>query len=208
MPEYPLVDLAAQRPSLGHCVYRFLDDEGALLYVGSTGNIWYRIGQHAAERSWWPKVAWDRTIVECVSEARCPGRGCKLAVHAEMLSYEARLIRDLLPHHNRLSTGYCRSGRHLIAEDAKPDGKGSYVCGACVREWHRQHYLANREERLAAGKAYYQANRDKVAEYRQQPDVQARARARMKEYRGKPENRARANALQRERYAQRKVMPD
>lgn len=205
MPEYPLWDPTVQRPDLGHYVYRFHDSEGALLYVGSTGNLWYRIGQHAAEREWWPDVAWDLTVAELISAARCPGRGCSLPGHAEMLCYEERLIKELQPRHNRLMTGYCRRGLHLIAEDAKPDGKGRYTCGACVREWHRQHYLDNREERLAASAAYYLANRDKVREYRRQPEVQARTNARMQEYRSRPENRDRANALRRLRYAERKA---
>lgn len=158
MPEYPRLDLAAQRPGLGHCVYRLLDDAAILLYIGSTGNIWYRIGQHAAERPWWPEVAWDRTIVECISETRCPGRSCRLAVHAEMTSYEARLIMDLRPRYNKLSTGYCRSGRHLLADHGKADGR----CGACISEKLHSYYVANRAKALADASAYYYANREKI----------------------------------------------
>jgi len=210
VPEYPVVDLATQRPSLGHCVYRFFDAEGVLLYVGSTGNVWYRIGQHAAERPWWPEVAWDRTIVECVSETRCPGRPCRLLVHAEMLSYETRLIKDLRPRHNSLMTGYCRSGRHLFAEVGKA---GNRTCLACLSERNHQRYEANREERLAAAKAYYQANRDKVLEYNKQPEVRAKARAfkrtpqwqaKEREYESRPEVRARRRA----RYVARKAAAD
>lgn len=162
MPEYPLVNLATQRPHLGHCVYRFLDAESAVLYVGSTGNVWYRIGQHAAERPWWPEVDWVRTLVECVSEISCPGRPCRLAEHAEMISYETSLIQGLQPRHNTLHNGYCRSGRHLLAEYGKPDHNGSLKCGACLSEKLHKYYLANRTKALADATAYYQANRDKI----------------------------------------------
>ena len=162
MPEYPLWDLAAQRPRLGHCVYRFFDAEDALLYIGSTGNVWYRIGQHAAERPWWPEVDWARTVVECVSEIECPGRPCRLAEHAEMLSYEAELIRKLRSRYNTLLNGYCRSGRHLLAEHGKSDGKDHLTCGACMSENLHRYYMANRAKALAEAKAYYRANRDKI----------------------------------------------
>lgn len=201
MPEYPLLDLATQRPDLGHYVYRFYDSEGTLLYVGSTGNLWYRIGQHAADRGWWPHVAWSRTVAELIDATRCPGRGCSLSGHVEMLRHEEKLIKDLRPRHNSLMTGYCRSGRHLFAEVGKA---GNRTCLACLSERNHQRYEANREERLAAADAYYQANRDKVAEYRQRPEVKARTAARMREYRERPGVRERANALRRERYAQQK----
>lgn len=154
--EYPLVDLATQRPGLSHCVYRLFSADGTLLYIGSTGNLWYRIGQHAAERPWWPEVAWDRTAVECVSETACLGRPCRMAEHTEMLRYEIRLIRNLSPLHNRLLTGYCRSGRHLLADYGKPDGKGALTCGACKSEYLHRYYVANRPKALADAKRRYQ----------------------------------------------------
>lgn len=203
MPEYPLWDLATQRPDLGHYVYRFHGADGALLYVGSTGNLWYRIGQHAAEREWWPEVAWGCTVAELIGSTRCPGRGCPLAEHAEMLRYEERLIKSLRPRHNMAMTGYCRSGRHLLAEVGKADGKGNVRCGACLSERNRQRYEANREERLAVAKAYYWANREKVLEYNKQPEVRAKAkafkrtpewRAKEREYVKRPEVRARRSA--------------
>jgi hypothetical protein len=162
VPEYPVLNLAVQRPSLSHCVYQLFNADGILLYVGSSGNLWYRIGQHAAGRPWWPEVAWDRTVVECVSEIACAGRSCRADGHAEMLRYEIRLIRDLSPLHNRLLTGYCRSGRHLLADHGKPDGNGALTCGACKTEYLHQYYVANRAKALASATAYYQANRDEI----------------------------------------------
>jgi predicted GIY-YIG superfamily endonuclease len=47
VPEYPLLDLATQRPEPGHYVYRFHDGDGLLLYIGRTSNLWERFGQHA-----------------------------------------------------------------------------------------------------------------------------------------------------------------
>lgn len=167
MSEYPVWDLCTQRPSLSHCVYQFFDAEGALLYVGSSGNVWYRIGQHAAARSWWPEVAWDRTIIQCVSETACPGRPCRLPEHAEMISYEIQLIRDLRPRHNRLLNGYCRSGRHLLADHGKPDGR----CGACNSESLHRYYVANRAKALADANAYYQANRNEILARKRQRRV-------------------------------------
>lgn len=162
MSEYPAWDLSTQRPGLSHCVYRIFDAEGALLYIGSTGNMWYRIGQHAADRPWWPEVDWARTVVECISETDCPGRPCRLAEHAEMLRHEAELIGKLQPRYNTLLNGYCRSGRHLLADHAKPDGRGGRKCGACQAEKLHQYYVANRAEAIAYATAYYQANRDKI----------------------------------------------
>ena len=38
-------------------VYRLLDAEGALLYVGSTNNVGSRLRAHAADKAWWPQVS-------------------------------------------------------------------------------------------------------------------------------------------------------
>jgi hypothetical protein len=214
VPEYPLYDLAAQRPDLGHYVYRFHDSEGALLYIGSTGNLWYRIGQHAAEREWWPEVSWARTFIELVSGTPCSGRGCHLPEHAEMLRYEGILIKDLQPRRNSLMTGYCRSGRHLLAEVGKLDGRGNVRCGECNAERNRRYYQTNREERLAYANAYYQANRAKVLGRNKQPGVRARMnaykrtpewRAKARAYEAKPEVRARRRVLDAARRARRKA---
>jgi hypothetical protein len=160
VPEYPVLNVAVQRPGLSHCVYQLFSAEGVLLYVGSTGNLWYRIGQHAAARPWWPEVAWDRTVIECVSEIACPGRPCRVAEHAEMLRYEIRLIKDLRPRHNRLLSGYCRSGRHLLADYGKPDGNGVLTCRACKSEYKHRYYVANRAKTLADSKRRYQERKN------------------------------------------------
>jgi hypothetical protein len=129
-----------------------------------------------------------------------------------MLRYEELLIKDLRPRHNSLMTGYCRSGRHLLAEAGKPNTNG-IVCGACSTEWHRQHYLANREQYLAAASEHYQANRDKILEGRRSPESRARAnayrrtpewRAKTRAYESRPEVRARRAAQRRERQAREK----
>jgi hypothetical protein len=79
-----------------------------------------------------------------------------------MVSYETQLIMGLQPRHNKLNSGYCRSGRHLRADHGKPDGKGGWKCGACHSEKLHRYYIANRVKALADATAYYQANRDKV----------------------------------------------
>lgn len=39
-----------------HELYRFYDVQGELLYVGITGNIQNRMGQHRATQAWWDLV--------------------------------------------------------------------------------------------------------------------------------------------------------
>lgn len=176
MPEYPLWNPATQRPSLGHYVYRFFGASGDLLYIGSSGNLWYRIGQHAASRKWWPEVAWERTVAELISGAECAGRGCTLPAHAEMLRYEVRLIADQRPRYNQLMSGYCRSGRHLLADYGVPaGGRRGITCGACRSEAGHRHYVANRADRLAYQSTYYQANREKILESKRRARKKAQA---------------------------------
>jgi hypothetical protein len=135
VPEYPLLDLATQRPDLGHYVYRFYDSQGVLLYIGSTGNLWHRIGRHAAEREWWAEVAWDRSLVETISTVGCCGKKCALPEHALMQAHEADLIWQLRPVHN-IRAVRCDSGRHLMTEDnvyIYPKS-GRRTCRACLAE--------------------------------------------------------------------------
>ena len=44
----------------GWCVYVLRDFEGTTLYVGMTGNIWGRLGNHAGERKRKRDLWWDR----------------------------------------------------------------------------------------------------------------------------------------------------
>lgn len=41
----------------GPVVYRLRGEDGSLLYIGSTGNLKYRLAQHKADKAWWPDVA-------------------------------------------------------------------------------------------------------------------------------------------------------
>jgi len=79
-----------------------------------------------------------------------------------MISYETELIRTLQSRYNTLLNGYCRSGRHLLIEHGKSDGKDHLTCGACMSENLHKYYLANRAKALAEAKAYYRANRDRI----------------------------------------------
>ena len=133
MPEYPLLDLARQRPASGHYVYRFHDTAGDPLYIGSTNNFWMRVSSHMLDKSkdWWPEVSWERTIIEIVCADPClHGRRCELPGHAEMLRHEADLIKSLRPRYNLNLTGYCRRGLHLLSEHGKvrTSGIGCYTC--------------------------------------------------------------------------------
>lgn len=66
-------------------LYRLYDEEGVLLYVGVTSNLWQRLRAHAG-RDWWNKVA--RTTVEWI------------ATREEGLKAEARAIEDERPLYN------------------------------------------------------------------------------------------------------------
>lgn len=224
MHEYPLIDLAAQRPEHGHYVYRFYDEAAALLYVGSTGNPWERFGQHAGRLrpEWWPEVAWGRTVVELVGITRCAGKACQLPEHRAMLQREIALIRRLDPAHNKNSTGRCRSGRHLMTpENTYVQPGGGRTCKECRSE--RRANLPEEKRKWYARNAgkWAKTKRDGLRgdelrawdrEYKQRVDVRAKERARrnspegraksaaqQREYRARPEVRARLNARQRER---------
>lgn len=132
MDEYPTLDLRTQRPARGHYVYRFYDDAGNVLYVGSTTNFWHRVGGHIRDsRDWWPEVSWERTLVEIVSAEACPERPCPLPGHAEMARHEAEVIRSLRPPHNLNLTGYCRRGLHLLSEHGIVRQGGVIGCYTC-----------------------------------------------------------------------------
>lgn len=44
------------------CVYRLLDRDGGVLYVGSTGRLWARLGAHAEDKPWWSQV--ERVVAD------------------------------------------------------------------------------------------------------------------------------------------------
>jgi hypothetical protein len=156
--EYPVVDLAAQRPDRSHYIYRFHDGDGALLYIGSSGDLWRRFRSHLDEdHAWWPEVDWKRTAVIRIGAAQCDGLRCSLPEHAEMQAHEKLLIKDLRPPHNTRWNGYCWRGLHLLAEHAIIDK----VTG------HRRCYTCQRERQLAIydpvkQKAYRDANIEKI----------------------------------------------
>lgn len=57
-------------------LYRLYDADGALLYVGVTGDLRTRFAQHAAGKPWWPEVA--RKTVEW-HETRIAALGAEAA---------------------------------------------------------------------------------------------------------------------------------
>lgn len=224
MPEYPLWDFAAQRPEHGHYVYRFHDNGGALLYVGSTGNVWERFGQHAGRLrpAWWPDVAWGLTVVELIGTARCTGKMYPLPEHQAMLQHEVALIKMLDPAHNKNSTGRCRSGRHqMTPENTYVQPGGGRTCKECRTErWanlpeeKRKWYGRNANKWAKAKREGLRGDELRAwdREYKQRADVRAKERARrnspegraksaaqQREYRNRPEVRERLNAQQRER---------
>lgn len=224
MPEYPLLNLSAQRPEPGHYVYLLHDAAGLLLYIGSTGNVWERFGQHAGRlrQEWWGDVEFARTVIEHVSAERCLGKRCPLPDHAVMLAREAQLIQQLEPRHNRRLLNRCQSGRHRMTPENTyiPPGTSARICKRCRAErWaatpeeKRQQYVKAAQPGRAA---WREVNRDKVRaqsqEYSQRPEVKAKQRAYkqipeakakaaevQREYRNRPEVRERLNAQQRER---------
>lgn len=67
-------------------VYRLYDAQAELIYVGLTGNVGLRIGQHAAQKAWWNEVS-----------------GIEVDVHKtrrDAERAESELIRSHAPKHN------------------------------------------------------------------------------------------------------------
>lgn len=208
MPEYPLLDLATQRPEPGHYVYRLFDAAGLLLYVGSTGNVWERFGQHAGRlrQPWWGDVDFTRTLIEHVSAVRCLGKRCPLPDHAAMLTREVELIKLLEPRHNKNSTNRCKTGRHqMTPENTYIQPEGGRTCKECRAErWaatpeeKRQQYARERRPQAAWLEEHPEAQARRRA-HKQTPEIKARAADVQREYRDRPEVRERLNAQQRER---------
>lgn len=209
MHEYPLVDLVTQRPEPGHYVYRLFNSAGDLLYIGATGNIWERFGQHAwrTRNPWWDQVDFAWTVVEQVGDERCPGaRRCISSEHAAMLAREVELIKGLDPQHNKNSTRYCRSGRHLMTpENTYVQPEGGRTCKECRAERWVNRPLEKRREyarNSAASRAAWGKSpevRAKRKAHKQEPEIKARAADVQREYRARPEVRERLNAQQRAR---------
>lgn len=167
MPEYPLVDLATQRPDRGHYVYRFHDSNGTLLYVGSSGDLWRRFRSHLDDHSqWWPEVDWKRTTVVRIGTRQCAGLRCSLPEHAEMQAHEESLISALRPPCNTRWNGYCWRGLHLLAEHGRTDNStGRRWCYACQRERQRATYDPVKQ------KAYRAANIGKIRKRQKRYDA-------------------------------------
>ncbi len=209
MPEYPLLDLATQRPEPGHYVYRLFDAAGLLLYVGSTGNVWERFGQHAGRlrHEWWGDVDWPRAVIEVITFTACAGKKCLLPWHAMMLQREVELIQSLEPRHNKNSTNRCKSGRHqMTPANIYVQPEGGRTCKECrTQRWaalpkeKRQQYAKASEPSRAAWLEAHPEDRARRQAHKQTPEIKARAAEVQREYRNRPEVRERLNAQQRER---------
>jgi hypothetical protein len=81
-------------------VYRLVDAEGALLYVGITQNLSSRLANHRRSKSWWPEVANVETEV--------------FATRREGLAAEAKAIFEEGPRYNLAPGTYADAA--LIAE--------------------------------------------------------------------------------------------
>lgn len=102
-----------------HFVYRFYDEDGALLYVGATSSIGNRLTQHGS-KDWWPDV-----------------RGIE-AEHfptmREALDAERAVIEATQPKHNTVFTErYTNGWPRIRAEDAAAHAAGRL----CNRKWCR-----------------------------------------------------------------------
>jgi len=209
VPEYPLLDLAMQRPEPGHYVYQLFDAAAVLLYVGSTGNVWERFGQHAGRlrHEWWGDIDWPRTLIEVVTFTACSGKRCPLSWHAMMLQREVELIKLLEPAHNKNSTNRCKTGRHrMTPENTYIQPEGGRTCKECRAErWaalpkeKRQRYAKAREPSRAAWRQAHPEDRARRRAHKQTPEAKARAAEVQREYRDRPEVRERLLAQQRER---------
>ena len=74
-----------------HHVYAYLDDTGAALYVGMTGNLKRRMDQHSRRSSW-------HDLAVSFSSTECADRETAMAL-------EAQTVRDLQPRFNVYLTG-------------------------------------------------------------------------------------------------------
>lgn len=91
-------------------VYRLMDKDGRLLYVGVTGNLVKRKRQHARAQSWWGDVA--KTVVQCFD-------------NREAAEYaEAEAIASESPLHNRKTPS--PSEREKLAEAVTGNSGGSF----------------------------------------------------------------------------------
>ena len=61
-------------------VYQLHDPDGALVYVGVTGDVLRRLDQHRAASSWWPAVALELTAVRWYRTRRLAERMEQLTI--------------------------------------------------------------------------------------------------------------------------------
>lgn len=81
-----------------HCVYRFYDAAGILLYVGRSCRFGSRMSDHRKGKDWWHEVA-------NIGVIHCPD-------HEAADDLERRLIKSLEPLYN-VQHAVKREGRHL-----------------------------------------------------------------------------------------------
>jgi len=91
----PLGGICSRCETAGWFMYRCRDNNGLLLYIGSSGNLYLRFKNHARNTPWWPDVA-DIEKVPYPSEA-------------EARAAERHAILAESPLHNKQPAGRARS---------------------------------------------------------------------------------------------------
>ncbi len=81
-------ETGTDRPARTHCLYRFFDADGVLLYVGLTGNLISRMKQHRSDKPWWIYVR-SSTVEHFASRADLVLAEAK-AIHDERPLWNAR----------------------------------------------------------------------------------------------------------------------
>ena len=96
-----------------HVLYRFFDEEGALLYVGITRSISTRFKAHARKQPWWPEVADCR--IAFFPDRAALSRAEKLAIQRERPRYNVRDAHYLRPQPVFFGTGWAGVPEKLFA---------------------------------------------------------------------------------------------
>lgn len=116
-------------------LYRFLDSDGRLLYVGITRNLQRRRARHAADKAWWPDVA--TTVVEWHASRYAALKAERVAIQTELPIHNvvhSKPCDEVAPWYTTLPDA-CLSCRRMMSPVCSlPDGEALYVC-PCGNRW-------------------------------------------------------------------------